>query len=90
MFTLGKFWRDITGGLLNLSNDSMADLMWHELGIEQRHYAAKCSLEELEDPQKALEEYKDDLDQISTNMSKQFQDDLKDLLEISYSPQHTE
>jgi hypothetical protein len=90
MFTLGKFWKDSTGGSLNLSNDGAADLMRGELSIEQRHYAAKRSLEVLEDPQKALEEYKDDLDQISTNMSKQFQDDLKDLLEISYFPQHAE
>jgi hypothetical protein len=27
MFTLGKFWKDSTGGSLNLSNDGMADLM---------------------------------------------------------------
>jgi hypothetical protein len=40
----------------------------------------------LEDPQMALEKYKDDLDKISVNMSKQFQDDVKDLLEIGYSP----
>jgi hypothetical protein len=90
MFTLGKFWKDSTGGSLNLSNDGAADLMRRELGIEQRHYAAKRSLEVLEDPKMALEEYKDDLDKISTNMSKQFQDDLKDLLKIGYSPQHAE
>jgi hypothetical protein len=88
MFTLGKFWKDSTGGSLNLSNDSAAELMQRELGIEKRHYAAKYSLEVLEDPKLALEEYKDDLDKISTNTSTQFQDDLKDSLEISYSPQH--
>jgi hypothetical protein len=90
MFTLGKYWKDGTGGLLNLSNDGTADLMRHELGIEKHHYAAKRSLEVLEDPKMALEEYKDDLDKISTNMSTQFQDDLKDLLEIGYSPQQAE
>jgi hypothetical protein len=90
MFTLVKFWKDSTGGSLNLSNDGAADLMRHELGIEKRHYATKRSLEVLEDPKMTLEEYKDNLDKISTNMSKQFQDDLKDLLEIGYSPQHAE
>jgi hypothetical protein len=88
MFILGKFWKDNTGGSLNLSNDGAADLMWRELGIDKHHYAAKRFLEVLEDPKMVLEKYKDDLDKISTNMSKQFQDDLKDLLEIGYSPQH--
>jgi hypothetical protein len=44
----------------------------------------------LEDPQKALEDYKDDLDQISVRMSDQFKKDLDDLLEIGYSPQQAE
>jgi hypothetical protein len=43
MFTLGKFWKDSTGGSLNLSNDGMTDLMQRELGIEKHHYAAKLS-----------------------------------------------
>jgi hypothetical protein len=57
MFTLGKYWKDGTGGTLNLSNDGVAELMWHELGIEKCHYATKRSLEVLEDPKMALEEY---------------------------------
>jgi hypothetical protein len=59
MFTLGRFWKDGTGGTLNLSNDGVAELIWRELGIEKRHYAAKRSLEVLEDLKKALEEYKE-------------------------------
>jgi hypothetical protein len=43
--------------------------------------------EVLEDPQKALEDYKDDLDKIFVNMSTQFEKDLKDLLDIGYPPQ---
>jgi hypothetical protein len=90
MFLIGKYWTDRNGYALNLGSDDAADLMQCELGIEKRHYAAKRSLEVLEDPQMALKEYKDDLDKISVNMSKQFQDDLKDLLEIGYSPTQAE
>jgi hypothetical protein len=85
MFSIRKYWTDNNGYALNLGSDDAANLMRCELGIEKRHYAAKRSLEALEDPQMAFKEYKDDLDKISVDMSKQFQDNLKDLLKIGYS-----
>jgi hypothetical protein len=90
MFTIGRYWQDSNGDGLVLSSNNAADLMRRELGIEKRHYAAKRSLEVLEDPKKALEDYKDDLDIISERMSTQFSNDLNDLLEIGYSPQQAE
>jgi hypothetical protein len=90
MFSLGTYWKDSRQGALIQNNDDAADLMRRELGIEKRHYAAKRALEVLEDPKAALKQYKDDLDEISVNISGQFKKDLNDLLEAGYSPVQAE